>query len=161
MGCKAGRCKTSNASQNAWKIQKLRDPFFSTNYLDNYLHVADQGSELSHSTQANELERLKIQELRQKTACLFLEDFLVEINVAFTKSDDILCAFEVLNVDNCNKQQINLFNPFELSIQINVAFMKTGGISYASEVLNVDNLNKQHGNLFNPFEPSIQVLANF
>ena len=102
-----------------------------------------------------------MEELRQKAACLFLEDFLVEINVAFRKSDDILCAFEVLNAYNRNKQHINLFNPFELSIQINVAFMKSDGISYASEVLNVDNLNKQHGNLFNPFEPSIQVLANF
>ena len=102
-----------------------------------------------------------MEELRQKTACLFLEDFLVEINVAFTKSDDILCAFEVLNVDNHNKQQINLFNPFEASIQINVAFMKTDGISYASEVLNVDNLNKQHGNLFNPLNQILKSWPTF
>ena len=39
----------------------------------------------------------------QKIAHPFPEDFLAEIDVAFKKSYNILCAFEVLNVDNLNK----------------------------------------------------------
>ena len=52
----------------------------------------------------------------QKIACPFPQDFLAEIDVAFKKSY-ILCAFEVLNVDNL-KQQSNLVNLFETSIWV-------------------------------------------
>ena len=52
-------------------------------------------------------------ETLQKIAHPFPEDFLAETDVAFKKSYSILCAFEVLNVDNLNKQQSNLVNLFE------------------------------------------------
>ena len=53
----------------------------------------------------------------QKIAHPFPEDFLAEIDVAFKKSYNILCAFEVLNVDNL-KQQSNLVDLFETSIWV-------------------------------------------
>ena len=52
------------------------------------------------------------------------EDFLAEIDVAFKKSD-ILCAFEVLTVDNLNKQQSDLINLFETSVRVLVNFYGT------------------------------------
>ena len=55
-------------------------------------------------------------ETLQKIAHPFPKDFLAEIDVAFKKSYGTLCAFEVLNVDNLNKQQSNLVNLFETSI---------------------------------------------
>ena len=65
------------------------------------------------------------QDFLQKIACQFHEDFLAEIDVAFKKSDNILCAFEVLNVDNLNKQQTNLVNLFEPSIRVLANFYGT------------------------------------
>ena len=56
--------------------------------------------------------------LLQKTARPFLKDFLTEIDVAFKKSDNILCPFEVLSVDYLNKQQSDLVNLFEQSIRV-------------------------------------------
>ena len=53
-----------------------------------------------------------------KIARPFLKDFLTEIDVAFKKSDNILCPFEVLNVDYLNKQQSDLVNLFEPSIRV-------------------------------------------
>ena len=41
----------------------------------------------------------------KKIAPPFLENFFAEIDVAFKKSDDIFCAFQVLNVDNLSKQK--------------------------------------------------------
>ena len=54
---------------------------------DNYLHFADQRSELSRSTQAKGLERFtmkeQMQNFLQKIARPFLKHFLAEIDVAF------------------------------------------------------------------------------
>ena len=73
-------------------------------YAGNYLHVADQQSKLSLSHLEKGLERLTTEERKwnflPKNACQFLKDFLAEINVAFKKSDNILCALEVLNAGN-------------------------------------------------------------
>ena len=55
-------------------------------------------------------------EALQNIAHPFPKYFLAEIDVAFKKSYGILCAFEVLDVDNLNKQQNNLVNLFETSI---------------------------------------------
>ena len=58
----------------------------------------------------------------QKITHPFLKDFLAEIDVAIKKSDYILCAFEVLILDNFNKQQGNLVNIFEPSTWVLVNF---------------------------------------
>ena len=78
-----------------------------TNY-QSYL-VRLEKKDYKSSQWKNESENL------QKIAHPFPEDFLAEIDVAFKKSYNILCAFEVLNVDNL-KQQSNLVNLFETSI---------------------------------------------
>ena len=94
---------------------------FFLDYADNYLHVADQLSTLSCQTWEKGLQKLTTEEQKeiffQKIACPFPEDFLAEIDVAFKKSYNILCAFEVLNVDDL-KQQSNLVNLFETSIWV-------------------------------------------
>ena len=60
-----------------------------------------------------------------KITCLFVEDFLGEIDVAFKKSDNILCTFEILNVDNLKKQQSDLVNLFEPSTRVFANFYGT------------------------------------
>ena len=68
---------------------------FLLDYAGNYLHVADQRSKLSRSTWEKGLQKLTTEEQKrnflQKIARPFPEDFLAEIDVAFKKSDDILC----------------------------------------------------------------------
>ena len=64
-------------------------------------------------------------EALQNIAHPFPKYFLAEIDVAFKKSYGILCAFEVLNVDNLNKQQSNLVNLFETSIRVLANFYGT------------------------------------
>ena len=92
---------------------------FFLDYANNYLHVADQLSTLSFQTWEKGLQKLTTEEQKeiffQKIACPFPEYFLAEIDVAFKKGYNILCAFEVLNVNNL-KQQSNLVNLFETSI---------------------------------------------
>ena len=56
-------------------------------------------------------------------ACLFL--YYAEIHVAFKKSNNILCAFEVLNVDNLDQQQSKLVNLFEPSMWVLTNFYGT------------------------------------
>lgn len=72
------------------------------------------------------LEKLTTEEWKQnflqKVAQLFLKDLLAEIDVGFKKSD---IAFEVLNVDNLNKQQSNSVNLFEPSIWVLANFYET------------------------------------
>ena len=104
---------------------------FLLDYAGNYLHVADQRSKLSRSTWGKGLQKLTTKETEeqkrnflQKIARPFPEDFLAEIDVAFKKSD-ILCAFEVLTVDNLNKQQSDLINLFETSVWVLVNFYGT------------------------------------
>ena len=84
---------------------------------------------LSRSSPEKRLGRLTTEERKQnflqKIARPLLEDFLAEIDVAFKKSDDILCAFEVLNVDNLNKQQRDLVSLFEPSIRVLANFYRT------------------------------------
>ena len=88
------------------KIETERS--FFLDYTDDYLHVADQRFKLSCSTWAKGLERLTTEEQKQNFLQIFilpfLKDFLTEIDLAFKKSDIILCAFEVLDLDNLNKQ---------------------------------------------------------
>ena len=102
---------------------------FFLDYADNYLNVADQRSELSRSTWEKGQKKLTTEERKQnflqKIARPFPEDFLVETDVAFKKSNNTLCVFEVLNVDNLNKQQSDLVNLFEISIQVLVNFYGT------------------------------------
>ena len=93
---------------------------FLLDYASNYLHVADQRSKLSRSTWE---KGYKSSQQKNKSE-RFSEDFLAEIDVAFKKSD-ILCAFEVLTVDNLNKQQSNLVNLFETSIRVLANFNGT------------------------------------
>ena len=69
--------------------------------------------------------RKRITTKAQKIARPFLKDFFAEINVAFKKSSNILCAFELLNVDNLNQQQSELVNVFEPSIQALASFNGT------------------------------------
>ena len=73
------------------------------------IYLDDQRLELSRLTQEKGLQKLTTEDWKrnflQKIAPPFLEDFLAEINEAFKKSDNILCAFEVLNVDKLHKQQ--------------------------------------------------------
>ena len=98
---------------------KQRDPFFSTMQTIIYMLLTNYQSYLvrlekkdyKSSQWKNESKNL------QKIAHPFPEDFLAEIDVAFKKSYNILCAFEVLNVDNL-KQQSNLVNLFETSIWV-------------------------------------------
>ena len=96
-----------------------REILFS-DYANDYLHVADQRSELSRLTRQKQLQKLSMEERKQnflqKTAHPFLEELLAETDVVFRKTGNILCAFEVLNADNLNKQQSNLVNLFEPSI---------------------------------------------
>ena len=112
-----------NASENTWKISFLLD------YAGNYLDVADQRSKLSHSNWEKGLQKLTAEKQKriflQKIARPFPKDFLAETDVAFKKSDDILCAFEVLTVDNLNKQQSDLINLFETSVWDLVNFYGT------------------------------------
>ena len=112
-----------NASENTWKISFLLD------YAGNYLDVADQQSKLSRSNWEKGLQKLTTEKQKrnflQKIAGPFPKDFLAEIDVAFKKSDDILCAFEVLTVDNLNKQQSDLINLFETSVRDLVNFYGT------------------------------------
>ena len=65
------------------------DRSFFVNYAENYLHVADQQSELSCSTWEKGLQKLTMEEWKQnflqKIAHPFPKDFLAEINVAFRK----------------------------------------------------------------------------
>ena len=99
---------------------KQRDPFFSTMWTIIYMLLTNYRSYLvtlgkkdyKSSQWKNESETL------QKIAHPFPEDFLAETDAAFKKSYSILCAFEVLNVDNLNKQQSNLVNLFETSIRV-------------------------------------------
>ena len=65
------------------------------------------------------------QNFLQKTAHPFLEELLAETDVVFRKTGNILCAFEVLNADNLNKQQSNLVNLFEPSIWVLTKFYGT------------------------------------
>ena len=94
---------------------------FFLDYANNYLHVADQLSTLSFQTWEKGLQKLTTEEQKeiffQKIARPFPKDFLAEIDVAFKKSYNILCAFQVLNVDNL-KQQSNLVDLFETSIWV-------------------------------------------
>ena len=93
---------------------------FFLDYAGSYLHVADQRSNLSRSTWEKGLQKLTTEEQKrnflQKIARPFPEDFLAEIDVAFKKSDNILCAFKVLTVDNLNQLQSDLVNIFEASV---------------------------------------------
>ena len=77
-------------------------------------------------TREKGLEKLTMEEWKQnflqKVAQLFLKDLLAEIDVGFKKSD---IAFEVLNVDNLNKQQSNSVNLFEPSIWVLANFYET------------------------------------
>ena len=77
-------------------------------------------------TREKGLEKLTTEEWKQnflqKVAQLFLKDLLAEIDVGFKKSD---IAFEVLNVDNLNKQQSNSVNLFEPSIWVLANFYET------------------------------------
>ena len=102
---------------------------FFLNYAGNYLHVADQRSKLSRSTWEKRLQKLTIEEQKrnflQKIARPFPEDFFAEIDVAFKKSDNILCAFEVLTVDNLNKHQSHLVNLFKTTVRVLVNFYGT------------------------------------
>ena len=85
--------------------------------------------ELSRLARQKQLQKLSVEERKQnflqKTAHPFLEELLAEIDVAFKKTGNILCAFEVLNVDNLNKQQRNLVNLFEPSIWVLTKFYGT------------------------------------
>ena len=113
--------------KNTRKILKQRDPFFSTmqtiiyTLLTNYQSylVRLEKKDYKSSQWKNESKTL------QKIAHPFPKDFLAEIDVAFKKSYGILCAFEVLNVDNLNKQQSNLVNLFETSIRVLANFYGT------------------------------------
>ena len=93
------------------------------------IYLDDQQLELSRLTQEKGLQKLTTEDWKrnflQKITPPFLEDFLAEINEAFKKSDNILCAFEVLNVDNLNKQQTNSVNLFEPSIRVLANFYGT------------------------------------
>ena len=115
------------------KVDRTKEPFrkyvenietersFFLDYVDDYLHVADQLSMLSCQTWEKGLQKLTTEEQKeiffQKIARPFPKDFLAEIDVAFKKSYNILCAFQVLNVDNL-KQQSNLVDLFETSIWV-------------------------------------------
>ena len=124
--CKFVRSRAMQFSSLPIKVERMKECLrkymeniktersFFLDYADYYLHVAEQLLELSRSAQKRGLQKLKTEERKwsslQKIARPFLKDFLAEIDVAFKKSDKVLCAFEVLNVDNLNKQQIDLIN---------------------------------------------------
>ena len=96
---------------------------FFLNYAGNYLHVADQRSKLSRSTWEKRLQKLTIEE--QKRNFLQKIALLAEIDVVFKKSDNILCAFEVLTVDNLNKHQSDSVNLFKTTVRVLVNFYGT------------------------------------
>ena len=52
------------------------------------------------------------------------EQFLAEIDVAFKKSN-ILCALEVIDIDNLNKHRSDLVNFFESNIRVLTNFYGT------------------------------------
>ena len=98
---KFSRCRTIQFSSLPSKVDRIKehlrkymgnietDRSFFLNYADDYLHVADQQSELYSSTCKKGLQKLTTEEWKQnflqKIACSFPKDFLAEINVAFRK----------------------------------------------------------------------------
>ena len=98
---KFSRCRTIQFSSLRSKVDRIKehlrkymgnietDRSFFLNYADDYLHVADQQSELYSSTCKKGLQKLTTEEWKQnflqKIAHPFPKEFLAEINVAFRK----------------------------------------------------------------------------
>ena len=94
------------------------------------------------------------------------EQFLAEIDVAFKKSN-ILCALEVIDVDNLNKHQSDLVNLFESNIRVLTNFYGTeqvdefqGKESKVDTIIDKDEVIKELSDFLLDYKDAFQCHNN-